>query len=57
MSKEPTPVTRKSVSLPDDLWEEILEYRHKERIGTEAEALRRLLQSGLRAETKKKGSK
>jgi hypothetical protein len=34
-----------------------MEYRHNERIGTEAEALRRLIQSGLRAETRKRGLK
>lgn len=51
--KEPQPSTRKSVTLSDEMWEEIASFRHGERIGSEAEAIRRLLQSGLRAEAKK----
>lgn len=50
MSKENEPVTRKTVSLPDSMWAEITTFRHGQRIGTEAEALRRLIQGGLRAE-------
>jgi metal-responsive CopG/Arc/MetJ family transcriptional regulator len=59
MSRPPPlePLARKTISIPESLWEEISEYRHNERIGSEAEAIRRLLQSGLRAETKKRGSK
>ena len=52
MSKEPEPVTRKTVTLPDDLWQLVADFRFSERIGTEAEALRRLIQSGIRAEAK-----
>jgi len=48
------PVVRKSVSLPESLWAEISDFRFGERIGTESEALRRLIQSGLRAETGKR---
>jgi hypothetical protein len=47
------PSTRKSVTLPDDLWKEIADFRFAERIGTEAEALRRLIVSGVRAEARK----
>ncbi len=45
MDREPS--TRKSVTLPDSMWEEIAEYRFAERIATEAEAVRRLLQEAL----------
>lgn len=45
--------TRKTVALSDEMWREIAEFRFAERIGTEAEAIRRLLQSGMRAEAKK----
>jgi hypothetical protein len=44
----PEKSTRKSVTLPDDMWEEIAAYRFSERIGTEAEAVRRLLVIALR---------
>jgi hypothetical protein len=59
MSRPPPlePLARKTISIPVSLWEEVMEYRHNERIGTEAEALRRLIQSGLRAETRKRGLK
>ncbi len=50
MERSPEPVTRKSVTLPDSLWAEVAEFRFSERIGSEAEAVRRLIQAGLRAE-------
>ena len=34
------------------MWAEVAEFRFSERIGSEAEALRRLVQAGLRAEAK-----
>lgn len=48
----PTPKghTHKTVTLPDPLWEAIDEYRHRERIDTKTEAVRRLIEAGLRAE-------
>ena len=49
------PATRKSVTLPDSMWAEVAEFRFSERIGSEAEALRRLVQAGLRAEAKLRG--
>jgi hypothetical protein len=49
----PEPVTRKTVSLPDSMWEEIANFRFEQRIGSEAEAVRRLLLAGLRAEARK----
>lgn len=50
MDRTPEPVTRKSVTLPNSMWAEVAEFRFSERIGSEAEALRRLVQAGLRAE-------
>lgn len=44
------PQTRKTIILPDSLWEEVSEYRHSQRIGSEMEALRRLIRAGLKAE-------
>ena len=35
--------TRKTIALPDEMWVEIDRYRHAEMIGTEVEALRRLV--------------
>ncbi len=49
----PEPSTRKSVTLPDSMWQEIADYRFAERIGSEAEAVRRLILVGLRAEKRK----
>ena len=47
--KEPDPMIRKSVSLRRSVWEDIENYRRTERLGTEAEALRRLVQDRLKA--------
>lgn len=47
--KNPTPATRKSISLSDELWRELADYRFAERITTESEALRRLIRAGLLA--------
>ena len=46
----PADTTRKNLTLHNDLWAEIAEYRHDQRIGTEAEAVRRLIVAGLKAE-------
>ncbi len=43
----PEPTSRKSVTLPDTLWEKIGQYRFYRRIPTEAEAIRQLIQAGL----------
>jgi hypothetical protein len=50
---EDDPPVRKSVSVPQSTCDEIVNLRISERIGTEAEAIRRLIQSGLRAEARK----
>jgi hypothetical protein len=51
--KPPEPMIRKSVTLPESLWASVAEFRLSEQIGSEMETLRRLIQSGLRAEAKK----
>lgn len=58
MSKKPAPapVTRKSVSLPDDVWEEVTQWRLLRRIATEAEAIRQIILSGLAAEKAKRAN-
>lgn len=52
MEKDDDPVTRKSVSLPASMWDEIKKYGLQERIATDAEAIRRLLQYALRKQFK-----
>ena len=41
-------VTRKSVTLPKPLWDRIAEWRFANRIGSEAEAFRRLIELALK---------
>ena len=53
MGREPMGITRKSVSLHDSMWAEIREYRFANRITTEAETIRRLLEIALEAERRK----
>ncbi len=48
MSDDSAKPMRKSVSLPAALWEQVDAYRFGNRIGTEAEALRRLIEFGLK---------
>jgi hypothetical protein len=52
--------TRKTLALPDAMWVEIARFRHARCIGTEVEAVRRLIDAGLKAEsqrTRRKGKK
>jgi len=49
MAVNPDTTVRKIVSLPKELWEEVSDYRFDNRLGTEADALRRLIQLGLDA--------
>jgi hypothetical protein len=51
---DPVPSTRKTLSLPDALWDAINEYRHSERIPSEVEAIRRILSEWLAAQPKKR---
>ena len=44
-------VIRKTIALPADLWADVAEFRHVARCGTEAEAFRRLIVAGLKAES------
>jgi metal-responsive CopG/Arc/MetJ family transcriptional regulator len=47
--------TRKIVSLPAHLAKAIEDFRFGERISTEAEAIRRLIEAGLEAQKAKSG--
>ncbi|GAC1649858.1 MAG: hypothetical protein NVS4B8_23700 [Herpetosiphon sp.] len=42
-------VVRKSVSLPADLWEDVLTLQHAERIVSQAEAMRQIVVAGIKA--------
>lgn len=42
-------IVTKSIRLPAEVWNAIDEYRHAWRIKTEAEAIRRVIQAGLKA--------
>jgi hypothetical protein len=52
MEKEPP--SRKSITLPQRMWEDISAYRFDNRITSEAEAVRRVVQAGLDALAKVK---
>ena len=54
MARRPEMPSRKTISIPDELWEAVREYRYSRRIPTESEAFRRLLERGLEAEAKGK---
>ena len=45
---------RKLVTIPEELWKEIEDFRFANRLKTESEAMRRLLQSGIDKERKGK---
>ncbi len=49
MPDEPDPVIRKSVSLPTSLWKQIEDYQFAHRVKRDAEAIRRLIELGLKA--------
>jgi metal-responsive CopG/Arc/MetJ family transcriptional regulator len=53
MAERPENTSRKSVTLPDRLWDAIDEYRHAERIKTEVEAIRQLVEAGLVAKKRR----
>ena len=46
--------TRKTIIFPDDLWEIINDWRFDNRLGTEAEAVRTLIQMGIHYDKLKK---
>lgn len=49
-TNEPPPdmPVRKSVTLPKSMWDDIADFRFSQRIATEAEAVRRLIQTALK---------
>jgi hypothetical protein len=49
MADRPEKTSRKTIALSGRLWDAIDEFRHAERIRTEIEAIRRLLEMGLEA--------
>jgi Arc/MetJ-type ribon-helix-helix transcriptional regulator len=53
MPTQPEKPIRKSVSLPATMWEDVEEYRVKERIATASETIRRLVHAALRREKRK----
>lgn len=49
MAVNPETTTRKLVSLPHEMVQAIDDYRFQQRIKTESEAIRRLIELGLKA--------
>jgi hypothetical protein len=56
MARPKTMETRKLVSLPADLAQAIEDFRFENRIGSESEAIRRLIEAGLSTAAKGGGS-
>lgn len=54
MPVNPETTVRKNVALPKELWEQIRTYRFRNEINTESGAIRRLVELGLEAVTKRK---
>ena len=52
MAVNPDRMTRKLVSLPHELLRAIEDFRFENRVRTEAEAIRRLIELGLKASAK-----
>ncbi|MDY0242131.1 MAG: hypothetical protein RBR34_08140 [Rhodospirillaceae bacterium] len=50
MAVNPDKTVRKIFSLPKELWQQVDDYRFSNRIGTEAEAIRRLIGTGLKTD-------
>ena len=49
MAVNPETTVRKLVSIPREVWEKVDDYRFENRIKTESEAIRRLIELGLKA--------
>jgi hypothetical protein len=49
MPDETAPVVRKTISLPSDIWQQVEDYQFGNRIKRETEAIRRLIDLGLKA--------
>lgn len=41
--------TRKSIKVPEEVWEAIIDIQHEERMASQAEAVRRILIAGISA--------
>jgi hypothetical protein len=52
----PEPELRRRVTLPDGLWQEIVDFCRAEHIGSEVEAIQQLLQEALRARAQRRRS-
>ena len=52
MAVNPETTVRKLVSIPREVWEKIEDYRFDNRIRTESQAIRRLIELGLKAAEK-----
>lgn len=46
-------ITRKTIGLHNHTWNAVSEYRHENRLPTLAQALRDLIEAGLRAERRR----
>ena len=55
MEQDKDPLVRKSVSLRKSVWDEIEAYKQEEKLGSEAEAVRRLVLDQLKAERRRRG--
>ena len=53
MKKATEPTARKTIGLTVAMWARIAAYRHRRRIGAEAEAIRELIDRGLSAPDRK----
>jgi hypothetical protein len=49
MVDQPDPVIRKTVSLPTSVWKEIEDFQFANRVKRDSEAIRRLIEAGLKA--------
>ena len=49
MTERTDPPVRKTVSLPASVWQQIEDYQFANRVKRDAEAIRRLIELGLRA--------
>ena len=55
MGRKPEPdITRKTIGLHNHTWDAVSEYRYDNRIPTLAQALRELIDAGLKAEQRGK---
>jgi hypothetical protein len=57
MKEKPIPVTRKMVSLPLTMWQEIEDFQFAHRIKKDSVAIRRLLELGLEAVKQQEATK